>query len=288
MGPEAMPYVRRVSVASPGLIVLLVDDSFSMRLPMVDGTQELAKSELVERSIRSMIRVFMERCHTQSSSGETLFHARYYVDLITYGSEPHPFTSEPVPVAVLDNKLRLENGDAYARGGVGLLGQQRGTDTALAFSCALERISRALEGQFANSFPPMLFHLTDAQSETDAEAAATKIQQLRTVDGAVLVVNALIETPTQLKYSGHEDFPGYAIESEAGDRNAQRLFRMSSQMPFSLNTYLRIGPFPQIRQTARLFFDVNSAEMLGHVIQVTGSIGVTQVLTPSTPPTIRQ
>jgi len=36
---------------------------------------------------------------------------------------------------------------------------------------------------------------------------------------------------------------------------------------------LNDGIFPQLREGARLFFDVKTKEMLKHVIQVVGSIG---------------
>ena len=129
--------------------------------------------------------------------------------------------------------------------------------------------------RFRESFPPMLFHMTDGESRTDGTSIVDKIMQLSTSDGKVLVVNAYIGTQTSLAYKGPEDFPGYVEASEAGpgDDNI-RMFEMSSELPACIHRNLvEDGIFPHLRDRARAFFDVRTKEMLKHVIQVVGSIG---------------
>ena len=141
---------------------------------------------------------------------------------------------------------------------------------------ALERLQAAIrKEQFADSFPPIVFHLTDGESHTDAEPYATQIQQLASKDGNALMVNAYIGTSTNLNYRDANDFPGYLEESEVGGNlDNLRLFRMSSVMPDTVRQNLvGDGIFPSIREGARLFFDVRTKEMLKHVIQVVGSGG---------------
>jgi len=61
--------------------------------------------------------------------------------------------------------------------------------------------------KFANSFPPMLFHLTDRHVPERPSAVVNRIRQLSTPDVKSLTVNAYIGTQTNLSYSGPEDFP---------------------------------------------------------------------------------
>jgi hypothetical protein len=271
-----MPYFRRVSVKNPGLVVVLLDDSKSMRLPMAEGPQDTPKFKLVERSLRAMMDVFMERCLTETRSG-SIYRPRYFVQIVAYGADLHPVTDKPEPVADVYDRLSRINPDAFELGEIGLLGNEKTTDSARAFGFALERLAEAVAGPFAHSFPPLLFHLTDGRSQTDAEACASKIRELGTDDGRVLIVNAHIDAATHLAYAKSAEFAGYVAEDEVGMVDyVRRLFRMSSPVPRSLHTYLQLGPFPCLRPESRLFFDARNADMIGHVLAVTGSVGATQ------------
>ena len=124
------------------------------------------------------------------------------------------------------------------------------------------------------SFPPLVFHLTDGMSATDATPIVEQIKALATADGNMLVCNAYIGTQTSLKYGSPEDFPGYVNEAEAGpSQDNLRMFRMSSEVPESMRRILvETGIFPMLRPGSRLFFDVRSRDLLKHTIQVVGSI----------------
>jgi hypothetical protein len=128
---------------------------------------------------------------------------------------------------------------------------------------------------YRDSFPPMVFHLTDGESQTDASASAQKMMALATSDGNTLVVNAYIGTQTNLPYTGPADFTGYLTESEVGpNEDNLRLFRMSSVMPETIRQNLVNDKiFPNIRAGSRLFFDVRTHLMLQKVLSVVGSTG---------------
>ena len=203
--------------------------------------------------------------------GETyIVKPRYYVDVIKYGTNPVAWTDEISPI----DKAIEEFGKADNSFKLG--GHLGGTDAAKAFQLALQRVSEVLNnGSFTDSFPPMVFHLTDGMSDTNPEHIANQIKELSTTDGNVLIVNAFIGASTNLQYTSEKDFPGYLNENEVGsNQDNLRLFRMSSVMPSTIRENLvNDNIFPQIRENVRLFFDVRTKEMLKHVIQVVGSTG---------------
>ena len=195
--------------------------------------------------------------------------------MLRYGSRPQRWGSPGMDIETAVVKYTQE-GNSF-----GLGGNLGGTDNAAAFQMALEDLRQAVgDPKFKDSFPSMLFHLTDGESQTDARPLAEQIKQLATSDGNVLIVNAYIGTMTSLNYQGPEDFPGYLEASEAGPSpDYLRLFEMSSVVPEAIRQNLvNDGIFPKFRPGARLFFDVRTKEMLKHVIQVVASIPVSRAV----------
>lgn len=267
-----MSYERSVNLAHPALIVMILDDSSSMSESMA-GTSD-TRFQWVERYSGVILRELLARC-IELSGPTIMVRPRYYLDVIKYGSSVKTWRAEH------EGSEEVDIGEAAKRfndsgGAVGLGGNLGGTDTAAAFQFALRRIERALQkGKFRDSFPPIVFHLTDGESHTDAEPVAQQITSLSSSDGNVLLVNAYIGTDTRLNYKYPFDFPGYLTEQEVGpNADNLRLFRMSSRIPASMRDNLvNDGIFPAIRENVRLFFDVRTKEMLKHVIQVVGSGG---------------
>lgn len=261
-----MPHEKKISRAEPGLIIMQLDDSLSMgdHLP---GTTD-PKYRWVERYDGIILKELLSR--STDVEGETVVvKPRYYVHTILYGSHPQVWGDQ------LDIQATVEK---YTQAGnsIGLSAALGGTDAKAAFQMSLDVLAKAVASdRFKNSFPPMLFHLTDGESQTDARPIVEQIRQLATTDGQVLVVNAYIGTQTSLNYQGPEDFPGYLAPTEAGPREDNiRLFEMSSEVPESIRQNLIAdGIFPNLRPGARLFFDVRTKEMLKHVIAVVGSVG---------------
>ena len=261
-----MAYEQKISQATPGLIGLILDDSASMGDNL--GTAD-PKYLWVERYFG----IILHQLVTLSSDvkgNDAVIKPRYFLTVVKYGSYPELWGSPEMDIeAAL--KLFTQSGKS-----LGLGGKLQGTDTEAAFAEMLGHLENSLAGgRFQNSFPPMLFHISDGESQTDATEKAKKIRALSTNDGNVLLANSYIGARTSLSYKGPEDFPGYLDVSEAGpDEYNIRLFEMSSQAPASIEANLKAdGIFPQIRSGSRLFFDIRMKDMLKHAIQVVSSIG---------------
>lgn len=262
-----MPYEKKISRANPGLIVMVLDDSRSMRDNLL-GTSD-PKYKWVERYCGIIFDELLDRSTDVKGSG-VVVKPRYYLHVIKYGSTPQLWANPQ-----MDIKTAVEQ-FANASNSMELGGLLGATDAKAAFAQAYDCLQQAVASErFMDSFPPMLFHLTDGESQTDAQPEAQKIMQLSTDDGNVLVVNAYIGTQTSLNYKDPEDFPGYLDVSEAGpSQDNIRLFEMSSQAPACIEMNLKADNiFPQLQSGARLFFDVRTKEMLRNVIQVVGSMG---------------
>ena len=262
-----MVYGKRICLAWPGLIILLLDDSESMK-GVLHGTAT-AKYEWVARYGGIIFKELLARC-TEFAGEEVIIKARYYVHVVLYGTGPVVWGQEEMDI---ESAVQRFTADGKSLGLGGFLGS---TDASGGFRKVLDYLRRAMQQErFQSAFPPIVFHLTDGLSDTDATAVVEEIKSLGTEDGNVLVVNALIGTDTSLNYAGPEDFPGYVTEVEAGPTvDNTRMFDMSSAMPACIHANLvDDGIFPSLRENARLFFDVRTKEMLKNVIQVVGSIG---------------
>jgi len=260
-------YEKKISAANPGLIVPISDDSGSS-CDTFPGTSDPVFM-WIERYFSIILKELLARC-TDIHGTQAKIKSRYFTSFVMYGSKPQVW-GEPVMDSESAVKKYKDTDNSF-----GLGGHLGGTDAKAAFEKAYDIIKDAvMEDRFKDSFPPMVFHLTDGLSATDATPIDEKIKALSTSDGNVLVVNAFIGTQTSLEYKDPADFPGYTTEQEAGpSQDNIRLFNMSSQMPEAIHQNLiDDGIFPNLRNGSRLFFDVRTKEMLKHVIQVVGSIG---------------
>ena len=258
---------KKISRRNPGLIVLVLDDSGSMA-DKLKGTSD-AKCQWNERYFGIILKELLARS-TEVKGDGVVVKPRYHLYVVQYGSSPQVWGN---------GELDIERAVAsYTKAGnsLGLNGRLGGTDAAAAMQTAYRYLQTAVaDERFRDSFPPMVFHLTDGMSHTDAQPAVESIRQLATSDGNVLVVNAFIGTQTSLGYDAPENFPGYVDAAEAGPSSDNiRLFSMSSEAPECIRQNLIAdGVFPQLRSGTRLFFDVRTREMLKHVIQLVSSIG---------------
>lgn len=262
-----MAYEQKISRQRPGLIVLVIDDSGSMS-DTLPGTTD-AKFQWTERYIGIIFKELLARS-TEVKADGVVVKPRYYVLVVFYGSTPQLWAGGEMDIEAAVEQF-TKSGNS-----LGLGGNQGGTDAAAALQVAHDYLKTAVTTpRFRDSFPPMVFHLTDGMSQTDAQPIASQIKQLATSDGNALVVNAFIGTHTSLAYQAPDDFPGYVSAAEAGpDSDNVRLFNMSSEAPESIQQNLIAdGVFPKLRTGVRLFFDVRTREMLKNVIQVVGSIG---------------
>ncbi len=269
-------YQKKISTAEPGLIVMILDDSGSMKDPLSGTSDE--KFMWVERYTGLIFRELLGRSNT-TRGDSMVIKPRYYIYTVIYGNTLTPWPPQANEERDIEEVIKAYANSTIVTGRqntLGLGGELGGTDTRAAFEHAYQFLAGAVaKDRFKNSFPPMVFHLTDGETHTDAGPIAEKMKLLSTSDGNVLVVNALIGTSTSLNYKGPEDFPGYLTEAEAGPtKESIGLFRMSSEAPETIRTNLvGDGLFPALRLGARLYFDVRTRDMLKHVLQLVGSQG---------------
>jgi hypothetical protein len=261
-----MAYEQKISQANPGLLGLILDDSGSMadNLP---GTTD-PKFKWVEWYFGLILHELLARC-SELKGNDAIIKPRYYLTVLTYGSHPVLWGSPEMNIQ--------EAVERFSKSGnsLGLGGHLSGTDTEAAFAEMLDHLKKSLAGErFKNAFPPLVFHLSDGESATNAAPVAEEMKRQSTADGGLLVSNAFVGTRTKLAYTGPSDFPGYLAVEEAGPNEYNiRLFEMSSQAPAALEVNLKAeGIFPMFRSGSRLFFDVRGKEMLKNVIQVVGSV----------------
>ena len=260
-------YQKQVNRSNPGLVIFCLDDSGSTTYNLA-GTND-PRFMWVALYLGIILKLLLSRSTEMRGDAATV-KPRYYVHTIIYGSQPQLWGTEEMDIQTAV-ELYTQNSNS-----VGLGGKLKGTDSDAALHMVYDYARQAVASErFRDSFPPMVFHLTDGESQTDASAIAEQIKQLQTSDGNVLMVNAYIGTQTSLGYAGPEDFPGYVDVNEAGPSDDNiRMFNMSSEMPDSIRSYLvESGIFPQIRKGSRLFFDVRTKDMLQHVIQIVSSVG---------------
>lgn len=261
-----MSYQQLASRAKPVVIFFVLDDSGSMADNLA-GTQD-PRFEWVERYFGNILHELLTRS-TELAGDTHRIKPRYYVYVLQYGSTTRVWGNGLMDIEEAV-KLFSANGQS-----LGLGGHLVGTDAEEAFAEIEPEVQRIVaDPRFVDSFPPMLFHLTDGESHSDASPIADRIKRLTTNDGNVLVLNAYIGTQTLLNYQRPDDFPGYLSAQDVGpDPDNRRLFDMSSVMPDTIQQNLVNNQvFPQIRPGARLFFDVRTQDMLKNVIQIVGSI----------------
>jgi len=260
-----MSYEQKISQAKPGLIGLVLDDSGSMgdNLP---GTSN-PKFQWVERYFGIILDELLSRSSEVKGTG-VVIKPRYYLYVLKYGSDTEIWGN---------GEMNIEAAvELFSNSGIGLEGRLGGTDTQKALHMMFDYLNQALVNErFRSSFPPMIYHLSDGKSWTDATGYAEQIKQLSTNDGNVLMVNAYIGIQTSLNYNGPQDFPGYLEPSEAGPEHDNiKLFNMSSVAPECILDNLKADNiFPKLRSGSRLLFDVRTKETLKHSLQVVGSMG---------------
>lgn len=262
-----MSYDQKISRVKPGLIGLVLDDSGSM-VDKLPGTSD-PKYQWVERYVGIIFEELLSRCSEVRGAGVEI-KPRYYLYVLKYGSDTNVWGNGEMDIEAAV-ELFSNSGNS-----LGLGGHLGGTDAEKALQQMHDYLTQALAGErFKDSFPPMILHLTDGESWTDATGHAEQIKKLSTNDGNVLIANAYIGTQTSLSYAGPDDFPGYADPSEAGPGEDNiRLFNMSSEAPECILDNLKADNiFPKIRSSSRLFFDVRTKETLKHTLQVVGSMG---------------
>lgn len=219
-------YIKSIATASPGLILILLDQSSSMSYD--NKAQDAAKA--VNRVIYEIV--------LSCQSGE-LIQPRCYVSVIGYGHSIYPITGGSI-TEVAANQLRIEVIEQKIADNAGELFSVKtdvpiwidpraegGKPMAEAFEQAYPIINKWIQSH-PNSFPPIVLNVTDGQEKNPSlvKVAANKVMNLGTSDGKVLIFNAHI---TGSKTSAEIQFP-FSVSGIA-DQYAKFLFDISSEIP---------------------------------------------------------
>jgi len=234
-----MPYAAELSRNNPTSLIFLIDQSSSMAEAF--GAQpEKPKAEGVADSINRLLQNLVLKC----AKGDGI-RDYFHVGVIGYGGRVawalggKLAGQKLVPISALaNNPLKVEQRARKVDDGAGGLVEQKfkfpiwfepvaGGRTPMC--AAVAEATAALEefiGRFPDCFPPLVINISDGKStDGNPELPATKLRNLATTDGNVLIFNAhLSSTPAH-----PIEFPSQ--ESELPDPEALILFRMSSVLP---------------------------------------------------------
>jgi hypothetical protein len=230
-----MQYTAEISRANPTCFLFLIDQSKSMLKPMA-GDPTRTKAEAVADAINNLLYTLSLRCVW----GNSVFD-RFHVGVIGYGAHVGPalggmlVNRDTVPISELArNPLRVEQRPkANSDGSMGSVrfpvwfeptGEGK-TPMAAAFQRAGTLMAGFLVDH-PDCFPPIVINITDGKpTDANPEQDATRLRQLSSTDGNVLVFNLHISDTSGQRI----EFPDR--EDALPDPYARLLFRMSSPVP---------------------------------------------------------
>lgn len=234
-------YVKLIGTSSPGLIMLMLDQSGSM--------SDSNKAQDVAHAVNWLIYEIV----LSSRAGE-IIKPRCYVGVIGYGATVYPIIGGTI-TEVAANPIRIERIERKVADGAGGLVSikvdmpiwvepkaENGTPMGEAFEKAYSLTEKWIQSN-PDSFPPIIMNMTDGEPNdpSRAKAAAEKVMNLCTSDGKVLIFNAHI---TGSKTSKEIQFP--SSTSEITDPYAKFLFDISSEIPPRLlQAAQEVGLVPQ-------------------------------------------
>ncbi|MBE2270421.1 MAG: VWA domain-containing protein [Anaerolinea sp.] len=221
-----MTHQKMIGTENPGLIVLLIDQSSSMK----DAYGDSSKAQIAADAVNSLIYEIQEA----SYAGSTI-KPRCRVAVIGYGAEIKVIASAMI------NEL-AEHYTTTRRVSKQLRGEQiefevpvwveptavNGTPMREAFERALELISDWAAAQ-QNSYPPVVINITDGEPNdmSGARRAAAAISAIRTLDGEALLFNVHVSS----RQTGEIVLPSSAANL---DEFGTFLFDISSPLPETL------------------------------------------------------
>jgi hypothetical protein len=252
---------QQIKVASPGLILVLVDQSGSMKQPFGSASQKLTKAELAALAVNRVI----NEIEKASQNGRQT-RDRCFVGVITYGSTVQPVVGGWISRLADDYKSTVKQSVEITDhdGRVRRIEEELpvwvtaaadgGTPMDRAFDEAYKLASDWVRGH-ADCFPPVVINITDGvpddlqnRSEGPADGAATvaaarRLMGLRSNDGNLLLFNAHLSGGNAAEITLPSSPP-------ADDPYARFLFGISSVIPDSLMDRAReenFNPQPDAR-----------------------------------------
>ena len=244
-----MAYEKQIGSDNPGCIIILVDQSLSMKDDYRNGTEQ--KQHVATRAVNRVIDELVTSC----TDGEEI-KDRCHVSVIGYGAEVNRVVNDMIS-KIGESPTLFETVQKKENDGAGGLVEievqmpiwlepkaENTTPMHTAFEDAFHIVKEWCT-EHRNSFPPIVINITDgAPSNPEAtQDAAKRVMELDTVDGNVLVFNIHIPDDTS---SGREVTFPHSTEELDGDLYANFLFNISSNLPESLvQSAIEIGLNPQ-------------------------------------------
>jgi hypothetical protein len=239
-----MPYAQELSRATPGYLVILIDQSFSMCYSF--GPKAGTKAKECAKAVNRVLRELVLAC----TDGEEIKNS-CDVSVLGYGQldtpvvNAFPQTLAQKPVVSIqeltENCLRVETVKRQVSDGAGgeveiedqfpvwiessAVGQ---TPMAEAFQTATTLVGEWINAH-PGSFPPIVINITDGEADSlpGAKAAAEALTQQATKDGQTLLINAHISEATDSEVI----LPSSPEQLPQGDSYGRFLFDLSSELP---------------------------------------------------------
>ena len=241
-----MPYNQEISRATPGYIVILIDQSFSMGYPFGKaGTKAKECANAVNGVLRETVLACTDGDEIKNSCD---------ISVLGYGklnnAAVNAFSGDLADKSVVtiqdltESCLRVETVTRKVSDGAGdfieiedqfpiwiesvAVGE---TPMTAGFKMARQLVSDWIK-EHQNSFPPVIINITDgeANSLANAKSAAEELMQLKTDDGNVILLNAHISGATDQELV----LPAKKEQLPEKDSNAEFLFDISSELPLKM------------------------------------------------------
>lgn len=235
-----MPYERQVDRDHPSCIVVLVDQSDSMRDPLA-GEVTRSKQQAVADILNGLLYELVLRCVKSPQEGPRSYFAVAVIGYCTAGPgsvRVRSAFSPPLDAAdvawvpdLAANPLRVDNrpsasGSGQVASPVWIEPRATGGTPMCA---ALDRAGRVVAGwleRYPSSFPPIVMNLSDGEAnDGDPVPWADRLRSLSSEDGPVLLFNLHLSTESAQPCL----FP--SGPSGLVDEYARTLFEMSSELP---------------------------------------------------------
>lgn len=222
-------YSSQLSSATPGLIIIMIDQSGSMS----DAYSGSTKAKFAALAVNRVIGEIISSC----SVGEEI-KDRCYVAAIGYGHSVRVLFLEKVSDLAKCKDITIVK-KKVPDGAGGLVEVEDilrvfakdvangGTPMAEAFQEAIEG-ARKFVAQHPNSFPPIVINITDGEPNdmVKAKVKAKDLCELATSDGNVILLNAHISTASGGKIELPSSNLGFST-----NKFANFLFEISSVLP---------------------------------------------------------
>jgi hypothetical protein len=232
-------YSAEISRSQPGFLLLLIDQSTSMKDPW--GDTQTSKAEQLALAVNRVLGNAVLLC----SKGDDRVYDYFDVSILGYGNGVQPIlhgssAARPVlPISELAlSPKRIDHVARKVSDGAGGIvevmtpipiwvdPQASGGTPMVAVMEAAEQLLSTWCAQHPQSFPPVVINITDGEStDGDPRDAAARLRGARTSDGSALLFTAHLAGGARSQTM----FP----DTAAGlpDRHASMLFEMSSPLP---------------------------------------------------------